>query len=428
MIITPTHHDAPFENPDAVELLIKEARVKTRRRRLRIGVVVLVVLIVTAATLIALGHGTTTHAPNAGSGPGNSVGTGATSVAVANLAGSNTITASGSHVWVSIDRESATSNYFAVTELNANNGSLVRVIKNKAGTLIKSGKNQKGGDLTEPGAMAVSGSHLWVADNQYWNVTEFNANNGALIRVINAKADGFAYPGAIAVGGGHVWVANSHVGANSITELNANNGSLVRVISTKAYGFDEPAAIAIGDGRVFVLNAGGDSITELNASSGALIGVINAHAGCCAPTQGTFEWAEPIVLTVSGPYLWVADQHNYANGGTSVSSVVELNASNGSLVRIIRAKADELNIPRAIAINRGHVWVQDGNNTLTELNASSGKLVRVISTKLVPDGFNSSDGLAVSGSHVSILNIYSGQKGSVTVLNAINGKLERVIK
>jgi outer membrane protein assembly factor BamB len=107
---------------------------------------------------------------------------------------------------------------------------------------------------------------------------------------------------------------------------------------------------------------------------------------------------------------------------------VELKAISGSLVRTIKAKADELKFPRAIVVNLGHVWVQDGDNTLTELNASSGKLVRVISTKLEPNGFNSSDGLALSGSHISILNIYSGQKGSVTELNANNGNFERVIK
>jgi outer membrane protein assembly factor BamB len=355
--------------------LIPEARQRARHRRTVIGLVLLGALIV----ITAVGN---IPKRTASYGPGSAVITGVTTDNVADLAGANTMIASGSHAWVTIMRESTTSSFFAVTELNVNNGTLVRVIKNKPGSALYVAKNQRVGDLTEPGPMAVSGSHLWIANDQYWNVTELNASNGSLVRVISAKADELNGPGPMAVSGSHVWVSN----------------------------------------------AAGDSITELNASSGALVRVINARAGCCAPRSGTFEWAGPTALTVSGPHLWVADLHNYANGATSVSSVAEFNVSDGSLVRVIKAKADGFNFPRSIAVSQGHVWVLNGDNTLTELNASNGSLVRVINVKLDSKRLNSADGLAISGPHVLVLNIYSGQKGSVTVINASNGTLVRVIQ
>ena len=43
----------------------------------------------------------------------------------------------------------------------------------------------------------------------------------------------FADPGAIAVAGHDLWVANG--GSNSVTEINADTGALVRVISAQRY-------------------------------------------------------------------------------------------------------------------------------------------------------------------------------------------------
>jgi hypothetical protein len=67
--------------------------------------------------------------------------------------------------------------------------------------------------------------------------------------------------------------------------------------------------------------------------------------------------------------VWVAN----------VNSITELNASNGSLVRVIEAKADGLYGPQAISVSNSHVWAENFNfESETELNASSGSLMRVI--------------------------------------------------
>jgi outer membrane protein assembly factor BamB len=426
MTIPTTEREISLEVPGAAELLIEEARRKGRRRRLVKGAILLSFVLIVAAVLFVALRGPSGSHQLKNTESGKATGSKYIKYNVANLAGSNTLTAVGSRVWVAINEETPTKNVFGVTELNASNGSLLRVIKNKLGSVVATGKVQATGDLTVPGWMTVSGPYLWVTDDQYWRVTELNAGNGSLVRVIDSKSDKFADPGPIAASGGHVWVINARDGANSVTELNASNGSLVRVLNSRAYGFVDPGAIAVSSGHVFVLNADGDSITEINANTGSLVRIFNAHAGCCAISQ-SFEWAEPVALAVNGSHLWIGDEHDYANGSTSLTSIVELNINDGTLIRVIKARADDLSITRAMDVSGGHVWIEDGSNAITELNAANGSLIRVISTKLDPKGFNSSDGMAVEGHHVYVLNIYSGQRGSVTVINSSNGKIERVI-
>src|ERR1700689_1321716 len=184
MTLSPPRQDISFELPNAPELLIGEARRKGRRRRLSRGVVILSVVVILAATAFIALNGPSKPGPLTNGNSGKATGANYAQTNVTNLAGSDTLTASGSRVSISLDRESLTKNYFAVTELNAVKGSLVRVIPNKSGDVVESGENQKAGDLTEPGPLTVSGSHLWVSDDQYWRVTELNASNGSLIRVI----------------------------------------------------------------------------------------------------------------------------------------------------------------------------------------------------------------------------------------------------
>src|ERR1035437_883053 len=127
-----------------------------------------------------------------------------------------------------------------------------------------------------PVSVALSGTHVWVANFSGNSVTELNESNGSRVRVINAKADGFIAPNGVAVSGTHVWVTN--FSGNSVTELNASNGSLVRVINATADGFNAPVGVAVSGTHVWVANFSGNSVTELNASNGSLVRVINAKA------------------------------------------------------------------------------------------------------------------------------------------------------
>jgi outer membrane protein assembly factor BamB len=372
---------------------------------------------IVAALVVAFGLGSTGPKKAGGNSFGESTSARYSVTNVANLAGADTFAASGPYVWISVIGEPHGEQKLpGVVELNTKTGGLVRIIKNH---------NR---DLTEPGAVAIGRQDVWVADDQYGNVTELNTETGALVRVIKGPADDITDPSAIGVEGGHVWVASGEEGANTVTELNAATGELIRVINAPADRLKEPDDIVTGNGRVWVLNSNGDSITELNAATGGLIRVVSAHAGCCAYRSGSFESAEPTLMTLSGAHLWVADVHDYANGGTSVTSLVELNAVNGSLERVVRGNAYKLSFPSGVVVVDGHVWVQSQPAVLTEIDAATGRLMRVVSVRLAPHARNSPDGLTLSGSHLVVLNIYSDQKGSVTLINQKDGKIVGVIR
>ena len=71
--------------------------------------------------------------------------------------------------------------------------------------------------------------HIWVANANGNSVTELNAKDGSLVKVYNDASYGFNDPIAITTDNlGHVWVANWS--GNSVTELNAIDGSFVRVV------------------------------------------------------------------------------------------------------------------------------------------------------------------------------------------------------
>src|SRR5207253_2806868 len=89
------------------------------------------------------------------------------------------------------------------------------------------------------------------------------------------------------------------------------------------------------------------------------------------------------------------------------SSVAELDARTGALVRVISRKKYRLEGPAAIAVAGGHVWVANVGDTntggtVTELNARTGALVRAISRKKYRFGWPF--GIAVAGGHVWVAN------------------------
>ena len=334
----------------------------------------------------------------------------ATTASIPYFSAPDAIAVSGSDVWVA----NLLGN--SVTEFNVSDGSLVRVI------------NAKADRFHRPTGIAVGGSHVWVTNSneelgmgttgyplaKYSSVTELNVSNGSLVRVINAKADKFLQPGPIAIGGSHVWVVNANSGGamNALVELNASNGSLFRVFKGTTDGLNGPLGIAASGSHVWVTCF--HSITELNARSGSLVRVINAKAdGLIAPDG----------VAVGGSLVWIANIRQGEN------SITELNASNGSLVRVIKAKADRFNGLLGITANTSHVWVTNGNgyengtntNSITELNASNGSLVRVINLKA--DGLYGPTAVVASGSKLWVLNT-----NSVTELKTSDGSLVRVIK
>jgi len=180
--------------------------------------------------------------------------------------------------------------------------------------------------------------------------------------------------------------------------------------------FALPVDIAVSGSHAWVVNNYmslksplANSVIELNVSNGSLVRVISlSHVigGLHAPNS----------IAVSGTHVWVTD----------FNRIIELNASNGSVVRVSKAKAplDPIDGASLFAITASgtKVWVANLNSVI-ELNASTGSVVRVINAKA--DRFSMPIGIVVSGSHVWVMNNVLGNR--ITELNASNGSLVRVI-
>ncbi len=252
--------------------------------------------------------------------------------------------------------------------------------------------------FSNPLAIAVDGTHVWVANYSGNSVTELNASDGKWELTLSGGSYGFNEPGKIAVDGAYLWVPNS--GGDSVTELNASDGSWVRTLSGGSYGFDRPWAIAVDGSHLWVANQGG-SVTELNASDGSWVRTLSG---------GSYGFDGPWAIAADGTHLWVANNTN-----SSGDSVTELNASDGSWVRTLSGGSYGFNGPYAIAVDGTHVWVANpGGDSVTELNASDGSWVRTLSGGSL--GFKGPIGIAVDGTHVWV--VANGGGDSVTKLPA----------
>jgi hypothetical protein len=143
----------------------------------------------------------------------------------------------GSHLWVTSDEGPVSRVPLAdgdthlpggsVTELNANDGLPVRHIAAKSD------------EFNGTQGIAVSRSRVWVTNGQNGLVTELNAKTGSLVRILPAKAGEYGGPNEALLIGPHVWVVNAavqvggsccDVWAADLSEWNANTGALVRVV------------------------------------------------------------------------------------------------------------------------------------------------------------------------------------------------------
>jgi Protein kinase domain/PQQ-like domain len=207
--------------------------------------------------------------------------------------------------------------YATLIEFNASDGSYVRV-------LIRN-------TTQDPIALAGDGTHIWFVgsdfnandandgvngDDTAGSVTEFDAVDGRQIWSVPATiyssqqmtqnpADSIAYAD------GRLWVANGQ----SVTELNASNGKLIRVLSGERYDFSGQPVIAVAGTHVFVVNGAGNSVTEIDAGSGAPVYTL---------TAARYHLDRPVGIAVVGNRAWIVNSP--LNGA---GSVVELALSTG---------------------------------------------------------------------------------------------------
>ena len=192
---------------------------------------------------------------------------------------------------------------------------------------------------------------------------EFKISTGATARVVYGPGYDFYGPTAMAAQGPDLFVASSGSTGSygAVTEVNAATGALVRVMTGEPYGFGAPLAVAVDAGHLFVVDrstGGGpiepSSLTEVNASTGGLVKIL-AGPG--------FEFNYSWDVLADGPDVFVGNLGFSAGHGPSIT---ELDASTGALVRVFAGP----DIVHPIAMAR------DGTHLLV-LNNSVGSVVEM---------------------------------------------------
>ena len=346
-------------------------------------------------------------------------------------------------------------------------------------------------EFKHPGAIALDhNGHLWVANADYFGVTEINAHTGQVIRVVSAKADGFIDPTGIAVSGNNVWVVSGSVTYNNgtsnygmVSELNATTGDLVRTVNLKKYGVTGLSAVSADAPHVWVTADGGEQVAELSNATGRIVRVFRGRQKHVEPggiySDGRHVWISSLeigegvversaltgnklrtitpthmtvppgggskVLTYLGPRFVTADARYVWTGndeGTrfkpSGGSVTQINAVTGTIVRTIDTATGRFYGGfQSIVSDGNRVWVVNGSvyyqkgrrgDSVTELNATNGSFVRVV---VLHDGIYSDPvGLATNGVDVWVTDQGGGALGigSVIELNASTGAVVRMIR
>jgi uncharacterized repeat protein (TIGR02543 family) len=203
---------------------------------------------------------------------------------------------------------------------------------------------------SSPGAVAVSGSTLYVARATSSTVGTYNAVTGA---VINASfITGLNSPNGIAISGTTLYVAN--IGSNSVGEYNAVTGAVIN--ASFITGVSSPNYLCVSGSTLYVTNyTNTGPIGEYNAVTGAAINA-NFITGLYAP-GGT---------AVSGSTLYVV-----VAGSNTIGTY---NAVTGSPINA-NFITSNLNFPVNIALSGSNLFVTNQHaNAVAEFNATSGVL------------------------------------------------------
>ncbi len=277
------------------------------------------------------------------------------------------VSSDGTHVWV------ANEHSFTVSEIDASTGTVVNTIP-CCGVL----GDAFGEDA--PAAVSSDGTHVWVTDDG--TVSEIDASTGTVVNEIpGGNAD------EVSSDGTHVWdTTYAPPPYNTVSEIDASTGTVVNEISVGSY----PAGVSSDGTHVWVANSGGDTVSEIDASTGTVVNTITVGA-------------DPEAVSSDGTHVWVTNELN--------GTVSEIDASTGTVVNTI-----PVNDADAVSSDGTHVWVTDGaaggGDTVSEIDASTGTVVNTITVGNDPDAVSS------DGTHVWVTNAASGTVSEILIAAA----------
>ena len=165
------------------------------------------------------------------------------------------------------------------------------------------------------------------------------------------------------------------------------------------------------------LYSGNSSVTELDAATGVLVRVISGPR---------YDFYSPRALVLAGGLLFVASSGRSCEPCAPDESLSLVQPSTGALVRVISAKNSdyELGDLDAMAASGDHLFVTGGGaggGAVTEIAAPSGALVRVIQGPRY--AFNALDAIAAFGDQFFVASPWTNQfpGGAVTEVSAVTG-------
>ncbi len=280
------------------------------------------------------------------------------------------ISSDGTHVWTANFGDNT------VTEINASTGSVVQTIP--VGNA--------------PCCLSSDGTNVWVSNFNDGTVTEINASTGSVVQTIPVGS----HPGSVSSDGTQVWVVLGN-GSNApfgqtLVELDASTGAIVQNIFNPGFGDGGVSSDGI---HVWLSNFNSGTVTEFDASTGAFIQSISVgifchnawsdgtHVWVSLPFQGyiteldasTGAFVQNIPITFGNQNGVMSDgTHVWVSSYASPAGVIELNASDGSVVQTI---------PLGSPASASYGVTSDGTNVWSLL--TSDNTVAEISTVIAPD-------------------------------------------
>lgn len=269
-------------------------------------------------------------------------------------------------------------------------------------------------ELSDPGNIAVVGSDLWIVSGA-GSLDEVSATTGSLRSRVESKLGSDTSVSAVSASGGHLWAI---AGENALDELSGATGHVLRIDKSKKYGL-RPLSLVVAGDVVWVANTN-RTLTEVNASTGALIRIVSGSK---------YGFLPGMDLADIGGHLWVGNSPDNGPGSPTPSSLTEINATSGALIRVLRAKKYEFDAPGPLAGFGDDVFACNGSaGTITEVNASTGRLVRVFAA---PAGeLESPSGAVVVNGTLWIAGYGDGASSTSSTLlsfNTATGQLEGVV-
>ncbi len=218
---------------------------------------------------------------------------------------------------------------------------------------------------TNPVSVTIdpSGQYVYVVNQGSNNVSQYTINSDGTLTALGSPVQTGTTPNSLAADpvGSYAYVAN--YGDGTISEYSISGGALALAATVPAppAGNNAPASIAVDPtGQyAYVADYGSNTVSEYSiGTSGALTQTASIAAG-----------TNPISLTVSGSYVYVANFNDNTSG--TVGSVSEYSIGSGGALTLIGTVGAGVK-PSSVAVSGSYAFVTNpGDGTISQYTVNS---------------------------------------------------------